>query len=48
MDISRLTPQQMKEILLKAYQIGRASETMEAKDLIEVIKLHIITALGGN
>ncbi|MDD9266512.1 hypothetical protein ACFPES_05630 [Paenibacillus sp. GCM10023248] len=45
MDISGLTQEQMKEILLKAYKIGQEKESMEVKELIEEIKQQILTVL---
>jgi len=48
MNISRLTQQDMKEIMWNAYQKGQASDTIGAKELIEEIKRQILSALGGN
>jgi hypothetical protein len=45
MNISELTEQEMKEILLRAYKIGNESDYIEARDLIEEIKQQIITVL---
>lgn len=45
MDISELTQQQLKEILLHAYKIGNEEEDMSAKELIEEIKQQIISVL---
>lgn len=45
MDISALTQEQMKEILLKAYKIGNEKESLEVKELIEEIKQQIISVL---
>lgn len=47
MDISGLTEQQMKEIVIHAYKVGNESEHLEAKDLIEEIKQQIISVLWG-
>lgn len=45
MDISELTQQQVKEILIHAYKIGNEEEHMSAKELVEEIKQQIISAL---
>lgn len=44
MNISELTQQQVKEILIHAYKIGN-EEDMSAKELVEEIKQQIIMAL---
>ncbi|WP_179232846.1 hypothetical protein [Paenibacillus rigui] len=46
MKVSELTQQEMKEIMLSAYQKGRESENIGVKELIEEIKQQIISALG--
>lgn len=48
MNISELTQQQMKEILLSAYKKGNESEYIEAKDLIEEIKQQIISVISSS
>jgi hypothetical protein len=47
MDISALTEQQMKKIVIHAYKIGNESKHLEAKELIEEIKQQIISVLRG-
>ncbi|GGI46057.1 hypothetical protein GCM10008018_15220 [Paenibacillus marchantiophytorum] len=47
MDISALTNQQMKEIVMDVYRLGKDSEHLQAKDLIEEIKKQIISVLRG-
>jgi hypothetical protein len=45
MNISELTQQQMKEIVLNVYQKGIDSKNMEARELIDEIKQQIISVL---
>ncbi|MFE5321209.1 hypothetical protein ACFQ88_21120 [Paenibacillus sp. NPDC056579] len=47
MNISELTQEQMKDIMLHAYQLGNESEHIGVKDLVEEIKQQILSALGG-
>jgi len=49
MNISELTQQQMKEILLYAYNKGNdESEDIGVKEMVEEIKRQIVSAVGGN
>ncbi|MEC0228033.1 hypothetical protein [Paenibacillus alba] len=45
MDISALTSQQMREIVIDVYRIGRESEHLKANELIEEIKRQIMLVL---
>jgi hypothetical protein len=45
MDVSGLTQEHMREIMLNAYNIGNSSEDIDVKELIEQIKQQIISVL---
>lgn len=47
MKLTELTQQQMKEIMLRAYQRGNEAENMGVKDLIDEIKEQILSAVRG-
>jgi hypothetical protein len=48
MDISELTQQQFKEIIINVCQTGQESEHMEAKELINKIKEQIISVISSS
>jgi hypothetical protein len=48
MDLSQLTQQDMKAIVLYAYKKGNESVDIKAKELINEIKQQIISVIGRN